>query len=181
MVSFVLRNISKFSILIGTGSQRCGIIYRRIEEVETLNQQRQNQTTSESHRKGKDDRTLKTSHRTRHNRSDRDRNRGAVAHELEPDNEPSDIHLEDEDEDDLMGYTRIRLACRPSIKWDTTECHPSLEISRDGLGLHAIGQENIQGDLSGWSARATIPLFCQTVKPTFSYFEIEVINGGIGK
>lgn len=99
------------------------------------------------------------------------------------DTESSDIHFEDEDEDedDLMGYTRIRLVRRPSIKWNTTECHVSLEISRNGIGLRAIGQENIQGDLSGWSARATNPFFCQTVKPTFSYFEIEVIDGGIGK
>jgi hypothetical protein len=183
MVSFALRNISRFPILIGIGSERCGIMYRRIEEVETSNLQRQKQTTSESYRKGKDGRVLKTNHHTRRNRSRRDRKRGAVARGFDSDNESSDIHLEDEDEDedDIMGYTRIRLACRPSVKWNTTDCHGSLKISRDGLGLHAIGQENIREVSLGWSARATIPFFCQTVKPTFSYFEIEVIDGGIGK
>jgi hypothetical protein len=160
-------------------------MYRRIEEEEPSNQRRQKQTISESHRKGKDGRALKTNHRTRRNRSDRDRKRGAVAQEFDSDNESSDIHLEDEDEDededDIMGYTRIRLVCRPSVKWNTTDCHGSLEISRDGLGLHAIGQENIRHVLLGWSARATIPFFCQTVNPTFSYFEIEVIDSAIGK
>ena len=176
-----MRNISRFPILIGTGSQRCGIIYRRIEEVETSNQQRKSQETQESNRKGKDGRILKTNYRTRHNRSERDRKRGTVSQELS--DTESSTHLEDEDEveDDLMGYIRIRISCRPSIKWNRTECHVSLEISRNGIGLRAIGQENIQRCLSGWSARATIPLFCQTVKPTFSYFEIKVIDGGIGK
>jgi hypothetical protein len=44
---------------------------------------------------------------------------------LDSDNESSDMHLEDEDEDDIIGYTRIRLACRPSMKWNTTDCHES--------------------------------------------------------
>jgi hypothetical protein len=57
----------------------------------------------------------------------------------------------------------------------------SLKISHNGLGLHAIGQENIRGVPLGWPARASIPFFCQTVKPTFSYFEIELIDGGLGK
>jgi hypothetical protein len=173
VVSFALRNISTFSVLIGTGSQRCGIKYRRIEEEDT----------SESHRIGKDGLTLKTSHRARHNRSPRDRKRGAVAEEFKSDDESSGKHFEDddEDEDDLMGYARIRLACKPSIKWNVTDCHSSLEISGDGLGLHAIGRENIQDSALGWSARATIPFFCETIKPTFAYFEIEVIDGGYEK
>ena len=173
MVSSALRNISTFSVLIGTGSQRCGIKYRRIEE----------EGTSEAHRIGKDGLTLKTSYRARHNRSPRDRKRRSVAEEFESDDEASGKHFEDddEDEDDLMGYARIRLACKPSIKWNVTDCHSSLEISGDGLGLHAIGRENIQDFLLGWSARATIPFFCETIKPTFAYFEIDVIDGGYEK
>jgi hypothetical protein len=95
-------------------------MYRRIEEVETSNLQRQKQMTSESHRKVKDGRVLKTNHHARRNRSDRDRKRGAVAREFDPDNESSDIHLEDED--DIMVYTRIRLACKPFAKWNMTDC-----------------------------------------------------------
>jgi hypothetical protein len=179
VVSSALRNISTFSVLIGTGSQRCCIKYRRIEEEDT----------SESHRIGKDGLTLKTSYRARHNRSPRDRRRAAVADEFESDDESDDEssgkHFEDddddEDEDDLMGYARIRLACKPSIKWNVTDCHSSLEISGDGLGLHAIGRENIQDFPLGRSARATIPFFCESIKPTFAYFEIDVIDGGYEK
>ena len=85
------------------------------------------------------------------------------------------------DEDEIDIYSRIRLPSWTTVKWDRAWCNSSLEISLNGLGVRAVGTENIMYELLGWSVAATRPLCITGKNPRFPYFEVEILDGGSGK
>jgi hypothetical protein len=162
-------------------SLNCGITYKRIEEVESTTKRQKRQTKLNARRDG-------------HRKKNTGRQDSTYEYETDSTIDATtsiDDSSEDdsEAEDEIMGYSRVRLACKPSVIWNHADSCPELEISSDGLEVEAIGDRDDNGvkpienedgiDLwFGWSVRATFPLFWKNHPSTFSYFEIKIIEDG---